>query len=207
MKKVLLFVVLVVVFVLALPFVLRGLESIVKSVQRCSSVTHRLLGFTRSMESRAESVELGDLLQEVLGFTGKEAAHRNIVVETRVAPGTPPLMADPGQLQQVFLNIINNALAALEDGGKIVLIVDSPRPGRVAVIIRDNGMGIPEDKLPYIFEPFFSMKGRFGTGLGLSITYDLVQKMGGRISISSKLGEGTAVTVELPTSPDFRGEA
>jgi len=66
--------------------------------------------------------------------------------------------------------------------------------------VRDDGVGIPEEKLPYVFEPFFSMKGKFGTGLGLSITYDLIQKMGGRIDISSKLGEGTSVIVELPSS-------
>lgn len=186
--------------------ILRSLESIVKSVDRCGNVTHRLLGFTRSRESQTESIDLADLLQEVMDFTGKEAAHRNITVETRVAPGIPPILADRGQLQQVFLNLVNNAFAAVSDGGRIDLAVDSPRLGWVAVVIRDNGVGIPADKLPYIFEPFFSMKGKFGTGLGLSITYELVQRMGGRINIGSKLGEGTTVTVELPTSPDIRGE-
>jgi signal transduction histidine kinase len=185
---------------------LRCLESITKSVDRCSDVTHRLLGFTRTLETSAEPVEPAGLLQEVLGFTGKEAVHRNITVQTRFAPGTPPILADRGQLQQIFLNIINNAFAAVRDGGRIDLIVDSPRAGRVVVIVQDDGEGIPEDKLPYIFEPFFSMKGKFGTGLGLSITYDLVQRMGGRINISSSPGEGTAVTVELPASPDLRGE-
>jgi signal transduction histidine kinase len=184
----------------------RNLESITRSVERCGNVTHRLLGFTRSKESRAESLDLADLLQEVLDFTGKEAAHRNIVVETQVARGTPPILADRGQLQQIFLNIINNAFAAVPDGGRIDLIVDSLRAGWITVVVKDNGVGVPEDKLPHIFEPFFSTKGEFGTGLGLSITYDLVQKSGGRINISSKLGEGTAVTVELPTSPDIGGK-
>jgi signal transduction histidine kinase len=186
--------------------ILRNLQSITRSVERCGNVTHRLLGFTRSKESRAESLDLADLLQEVLDFTGKEAAHRNIMVETRVAEGTPPVLADRGQLQQIFLNIVNNAFAAVPDGGRIDLIVDSTRAGWITVAVKDNGVGIPEDKLPHIFEPFFSTKGEFGTGLGLSITYDLVQKSGGRINISSKLGEGTAVTVELPTSPDIGGK-
>jgi len=186
---------------------LKSLDSIIRSVERCGNVTHRLLGFTRSMESTTESIDLPELLREVLGFTGKEAVHRNITVETRFAPGAPPVQANRGQLQQVFLNVINNAFAAVEHGGKVDLIVESPRPSRVRVTIRDDGVGIPEDKLPYVFEPFFSMKGKFGTGLGLSITYDLVQKMGGRIDISSKLGEGTAVTVELPASASHRGDA
>jgi two-component system NtrC family sensor kinase len=185
---------------------LRCLESITKSVERCSNVTHRLLGFTRSVESSTEPVDPANLLQEVLGFTGKDPEHRNISIETRIAPGTPPILGDRGRLQQIFLNIVNNALAAVGDGGTIDLIIDSPRAGRVLVIVQDDGAGIPEDKLPYIFEPFFSMKGNFGTGLGLSITYDLVQKMGGRIDIRSEQGEGTTVSVELPASPDLRGE-
>lgn len=187
--------------------ILKNLHSITNSVERCGSVTHRLLGFTRTMESQSESIDLADLLQEVLRFTGNEALHRNITVATRYEPGTPPIHTDRGQLQQIFLNIINNSFAAVPDGGRVDLVVESPRPERVAVTIRDNGSGIPEDKLPYIFEPFFSMKGKFGTGLGLSITYDLVQRMGAHINISSKLGEGTAVTVEFPASSDTRGAA
>jgi len=183
----------------------KSLDSIIRSVERCGSVTHRLLGFTRSMEATSESIDLAELLQEVLGFTGKEAVHRNITVETHFTPDAPSVRANRGQLQQVFLNIINNAFAAVEHGGRVDLIIEVPRPNRVRVTVRDDGVGIPEDKLPYVFEPFFSMKGKFGTGLGLSITYDLVQKMGGRIDISSKLGDGTAVTVELPAAGGHRG--
>jgi signal transduction histidine kinase len=158
------------------------------------------------MESRAESIDLAQLLQEVLGFTGNEALHRNITVTQDFANGIPPIRADRGQLQQIFLNIINNAFAAVADGGRVDLILKRTKTDRVAVVVRDNGSGIPEDKLPYIFEPFFSMKGKFGTGLGLSITYDLVQKMGAHINISSRLDEGTAVTVEFPASSASRGE-
>jgi two-component system NtrC family sensor kinase len=179
---------------------LKGLESISRSVDRCSGVTHRLLGFTRRMEGGFEAVALPELLQEVLGFTGKEAIHRNISIETTFADDVPHVWADRGQLQQIFLNIINNAFAAVEVGGKIELTVRLAPGGRVEAIVRDNGSGIPEEKLRDVFEPFFSTKGEFGTGLGLSITYDLVQKMGGRIEIASTLGEGTAVTVELPTT-------
>jgi signal transduction histidine kinase len=179
---------------------LKSLDSIIKSVERCGNVTHRLLGFTRSMEASTEPIVLSELLQEVLGFTGKEAVHRSITVDTRFEEGVSPVEANRGQLQQVFLNIINNAFAAVEHGGRVHLIVEQPRPNRVRVTVRDDGVGIPEEKLPFVFEPFFSMKGKFGTGLGLSITYDLVQKMGGRIDISSKLGEGTSVIVELPAS-------
>jgi two-component system NtrC family sensor kinase len=186
---------------------LKGLESISKSVDRCSRVTHRLLGFTRRMEGGSEELALPELLREVLDFTGKEAMHRNISIETRFADDLPPVRADRGQLQQVFLNIINNAFAAVDDGGTIELTArESPRGG-VETIVRDDGSGIPEEKLRYVFEPFFSTKGEFGTGLGLSITYDLVQKMGGRIDIASTPGRGTAVTVELPASSSSGREA
>jgi signal transduction histidine kinase len=176
------------------------LDWITKSVERCGGVTHRLLGFTRRMETDGEPIDLAELLRDVLGFTGKEATHRNITITTHFADDTPHVVGDRGPLQQVFLNIINNAFAAVRDGGTIELAVRSPRPGWVAASVRDDGKGIPEDQLPFIFEPFFSTKGKFGTGLGLSITYDLVQRMGGRIDIRSKLGEGTTVHVELPAS-------
>jgi signal transduction histidine kinase len=179
---------------------LNCLDGITQSVDRCGRVTHRLLGFTRRMETEGEPIDLAELLQDVLGFTGKEATHRNITITTRFADNTPSVFGDRGPLQQVFLNIINNAFAAVADGGSIELTVESPRPGWVVASVRDNGEGIPEDQLPLVFEPFFSTKGKFGTGLGLSITYDLVQRMGGRIDIRSKLGEGTNVGVELPVA-------
>jgi signal transduction histidine kinase len=179
---------------------LKSLDWITSSVERCGGVTHRLLGFTRRMEATGEPINLAELLQDVLGFTGKEAVHRNITITKHFTEGTPSVVGDRGPLQQVFLNIINNAFAAVSEGGSIDLTVESPRSGWVAATIRDDGKGIPEDKLPHVFDPFFSTKGKFGTGLGLSITYDLVQRMGGRIEIRSKLGKGTAVTVELPVA-------
>ncbi|HEB85188.1 MAG TPA: sensor histidine kinase, partial [Bacteroidetes bacterium] len=177
---------------------LASLDSIIQSVQRCSEVTHRLLGFTRRLEARKERIDLGRLLNEVLGFLGKEALHRNIIIETDYPEDIPTIISDRGKLQQIFLNIINNAFAAVKKGGKIIFSL-RPLNGRgVSVTICDNGTGISEENLKHIFEPFFSTKGEFGTGLGLSITYGLVQKLGGSISVKSKLGEGTCFTVELP---------
>jgi signal transduction histidine kinase len=183
---------------------LSSLDWITKSVERCGSVTHRLLGFTRRMETKGESIDLAELLLDVLSFTGKEASHRNITINKRFSDATPLVVGDRGPIQQVFLNLINNAFAAVSDGGVIDLTVDSARNGWVVATVRDDGEGISEDQLPFVFEPFFSTKGEFGTGLGLSITYDLVQRMGGRIEIQSKLGVGTTVTVELPASEKSR---
>ena len=100
---------------------------------------------------------------------------------------------------QVLLNILNNAFAAVNDGGRIEIGVRAAGGDAVAVSIADNGIGIPESHLAHIFDPFFTTKKGAGTGLGLSITYGIVQKLGGSIHVTSKVGEGTCFTVTLPT--------
>lgn len=173
-------------------------DSILSSVDRCSRVTHRLLGFARRMDSKNELIDLRILLEEVVGFQTTEIAHRSISINYDIHPGLPSIESDRGQLQQVFLNIINNAIAAVKDGGKIDIGVQPASESTVAVTIRDDGTGIPSENMKYIFEPFFSTKGEFGTGLGLSITHDIVEKLGGRIDVESTYGVGTCFTVTLP---------
>jgi len=178
--------------------VLSLVDSILGSVERCSTITHRLLGFARRLEAHTELIDLELLMKEVLGFLGKELDHRNIAVSFDFPDNFPSIESDRGQLQQVFLNIINNALAALKDGGWIKFILEERDTDMVAVMICDNGSGISPEDLKHIFEPFFSTKGEFGTGLGLSITYGIVEKLGGNISVESQLGSGTCFTVILP---------
>ena len=177
---------------------LASVDSIIRSVDRCSAVTHRLLGFTRHMERREEWINLAELLLDVLGFLGKEASHRNITVVNDFQEATPHILSDRGMLQQVFLNIINNAITAIPNGGKLTLGLRALPRNQVEITIEDTGPGIPEAELALIFEPFYSTKGEFGTGLGLSITYDLVQKLSGKIAVRSELGAGTVFTVTLP---------
>lgn len=173
-------------------------DSVLRSVDRCSKVTHRLLGFARRMEIRKESINMIDLIKEVAGFQGTEAMHRNIEINFKFEDGLPPIESDRGQLQQVFLNIITNAFAAVDDGGRVEIAGRMRDAGSVAIAIKDNGSGISEENLAHIFEPFFSTKGEFGTGLGLSITRDIVEKLGGKIEVESELGKGTCFTVLLP---------
>lgn len=173
-------------------------DSILKSVERCSKVTHRLLGFAKRMEIHKEQINLHDLIQEVVGFQNTEIAHRNIRVEYDVESSLPPIESDRGQLQQVLLNIINNAIAAVDDGGKITVSMAAHGGNSVTIAITDNGAGISEENLRNIFEPFFSTKGEFGTGLGLSITRDIVEKLGGKIDVSSVQGQGTRFIISLP---------
>ena len=173
-------------------------DSILYSVERCGVITHRLLGFARHIDVRSEPIDLGNFLQEVLGFLGKEAQYRNITVNMNVADQMPMIESDRGRLQQVFLNVINNAFAAVQDGGKIDISAQPSTPDKVAVTITDDGCGIPPENLRAVFEPFFSTKGDKGTGLGLSITYGLVQKLGGEISVESEVNKGTSFTITLP---------
>ncbi|MDH5197042.1 MAG: HAMP domain-containing histidine kinase, partial [Gemmatimonadota bacterium] len=116
-------------------------------------------------------------------------------------------VVDRGQLQQVFLNIINNAFAAVDDGGHIEIGIRQEETTDVAVSITDNGIGIPESQIPHIFDPFFTTKKGAGTGLGLSITYGIVQKLGGRIGVTSTVGKGTRFTVTLPLTHPAAGSS
>jgi signal transduction histidine kinase len=174
------------------------LGSVLRSAERCGGITHRLLGFAKHMQVQTETIELDQLLVEVVGFLEREASYRDIKIEFDFPEDAPEIVSDRGQLQQVFLNIINNAFAAVEDGGRIQVGVIEEEPGSVSVWVQDDGVGIAEEHLTHIFDPFFTTKKGAGTGLGLSITYGIVQKLGGEISVQSELGVGTRFIVTLP---------
>jgi len=173
-------------------------ESIRKSVDRCSTITHRLLGFARRMDVEIETLDLNEVVLEVFGFLEKEAFHRNIEVQLQLTEDLPQISSDHGQLQQVFLNILNNAFTAVNDGGKVIIRSWENDPESVAVSIQDNGVGMSEETKKHIFEPFFSGRKGYGTGLGLSITYGIVNNLGGGIDVDTKEGGGTTFTVFLP---------
>jgi len=176
-------------------------DSVLKSVDRCSKITHRLLGFAKHMDVQHEKISLKILIQEVLSFLEKEASYRNLKIDLDIPKGLPTIESDRNQLQQVFLNLINNAFAAVsDDEGAINISVRETGDGRIETSIADNGTGISADNLDHIFEPFFTTKKGHGTGLGLSITYGIVEKLGGEIRVKSKVGEGTTFTVVLPIS-------
>ncbi len=173
-------------------------DSILASVERCSTITHRLLGFAKRMDLQIEKIDLELLIREVLSFVEKEASYRNISINVAVADKLPSIESDRGQLQQVFLNIINNAIEELEGGGSIDISLNTASDNMVAVTISDNGRGISPEVMQHIFEPFFTTKKEYGTGLGLSITYGIVDKLGGHIGVESRVGQGTSFTVTLP---------
>ncbi len=182
------------------------IQAIIQAVDRCRTITHRLLGFARRMDVEIESLNLNDVLTETVGFLEKEALHRNIELTMNLSTDLPRIYSDRGQLQQVFLNVLNNAFAAVSDGGSISVTTWDHDENSVGVSIQDNGIGMSEDTMKHIFEPFFTTKKGTGTGLGLSITYGIVKKLGGDISVKSKLGEGTRFIIYLPKRAEKGGE-
>jgi PAS domain S-box-containing protein len=175
------------------------LNGIFDNVNRCRTITHRLLGFSRRLEVSYEILDLNVVVKEVMEFLEKEILYRNIRLELNLREGLPKIVSDKGQLQQVLLNIVNNAVDAVEKGGLIEIYTDIKDENTVSVSVRDTGLGIPKEILARIFEPFFTTKEKGkGTGLGLSISYGIVQKLGGTILVQSEVNKGTTFTVELP---------
>ena len=179
---------------------LEGLiDSVLESVERCGAVTKQLLGFARHTEVSVSTAPIRKIIGDVLSFLEKEAAYRNITLNLEIPDELPPLVTDRGKVQQIFLNLINNAFQAVFDGGRITIAARQLDGAKIAVSVADNGCGISDENLQKIFDPFFSTKkDAGGTGLGLSITYGLVQRLGGQIAAESELGKGTTFTVTLP---------
>lgn len=174
------------------------LKVIDQSVDRCKTITHRLLGFARRSNVQFENVQVNDIITEVMKFLENSMLHSRSRLELKLQEDLPSILSDHLQLQQIFLNITNNAIDSISKDG-LVTIMTHFVAGDIRVVIEDNGSGITSDVLPHIFEPFFTTKetGK-GTGLGLSITYGLVKKLGGDITVRSHVGQGTAFTITLP---------
>jgi two-component system, NtrC family, sensor kinase len=176
-----------------------SLDGIQKSVERCKVITHRLLGFARQTDVAVEEIDVNATIREVIDFLAKEATYNQIVIGFDLSQDIQKIWSDRGPLQQVFLNIANNAIDAIGSNGKIILRSRTVDEKTIQVNIIDDGPGMPPDVLQHIFEPFFTTKetGK-GTGLGLSITYGLVEKLGGDITVDSEIGKGTTFNITLP---------
>ncbi len=176
------------------------LKKIEYHVERVKKITHRLLGFARRMEPAEEKVLVNHVLVECVGFLENEARYRNIAINKELAPDLPTIASDSSQLQQVFLNILNNAIDAMGKDGAITLrTFRQDDAHRVVIQISDTGPGIPRETLAKIFDPFFTTKevGK-GTGLGLSISHSIIEKLGGTVTVDSEVGRGTTFTISLP---------
>jgi len=176
-------------------------DMIFKAAQRCQRIVSLLLSFARPQKPERRPVSMNTLVESVLEIVGYSLRTGNIEVVTRLAPELPLVMADGNQIQQVLLNILNNARQAIEDNqsdGRIT-ITTGAAGANVSIVIQDNGPGIPQEILPRIFDPFFTTKGvGKGTGLGLSVCYGIIKEHGGSITPASRTGESATFTIELP---------
>jgi signal transduction histidine kinase len=179
-------------------------DSVISTVQRCASVTRGLLNFSRHLNLSTQVIDLQEIIDEVQNVLSKEAEHRSITVGVAVSEDIPAFESDRGKLEQVFFNLFNSAIGAMNDGGHLEITASQRDENYVSVKFTDNGRGIPESDLKHIFEPFYYSKtGHSGTGLGLAVTYALVQEIGGKITVHSRPGQETCFEVSIPLSrPD-----
>lgn len=184
----------------------RALKQIKTQGVRCKEITHKLLSFARKTDPKMKMLSLNDLITEVVGLSEQSARYGNVKIELNLAQDLPVISVSPSEMQQVLLNLINNAIDAMDKGGKIEITtrVDGHY---VVVDVADTGHGIPQANLQRIFDPFYTTKpvGK-GTGLGLSICYGIIKKMGGEISVNSAVGMGTTFHVMIPASETARAE-
>ena len=181
----------------------RALAQIRSQGSRCREITHKLLSFARKIDPTVERLCVNELIREMAKFCEQRAKYANVRIETSLVDAVPEVEASPSEMQQVLLNLINNAIDAMDPGGGQLDIMSRVEDDQVVVSISDTGCGIPKANLQRIFDPFFTTKpvGK-GTGLGLSIIYGIINKMGGEISVSSVVNKGTVFTIRLPAAND-----
>jgi two-component system NtrC family sensor kinase len=170
-----------------------------RETERCSAIVRNLLDFARQREpSLKPDVDINEVVDEAFSLLANQVALQEITVEKRYGQ-LSPLMADPMQLRQAFLNIILNSCEAMHNGGMLTVTTASSNKYKkaVRVEIADNGVGIGEKELSKIFDPFFTSKEK-GTGLGLSVVYGIINSHHGTIEVKSKMGEGTTIIITLP---------
>jgi len=185
------------------PKVQRELQKIVELSERVASIAQGLLSACRPARGARKRMDLRAPIRRVLGMIDAEREKRGVEVDDRLEEPLP-VLGNPSELEQVFLNLILNALHAMPNGGKLSVVrCPEAAAGDVAVAVEDTGAGIPREHLDRVFEPFFSTKGEgHGTGLGLSVCLSVVQAHGGRIDIDSEEGKWTRVLVTLPRAAE-----
>jgi two-component system NtrC family sensor kinase len=186
-----------------------SIDQIDHQIDRCKHIVQGLLRFARESEIKIQPVDVAYLMAQIVGMVERQAQVENIRIAQRFDGDLPSVMSDSGQLQQVFLNLLNNAMYALRkrDNAEI-RITATQEDGTVVVAVADNGCGIAPENLEKIFLPFFTTKpvGQ-GTGLGLSTCFGIVENLGGQLSVTSELNVGSVFTVKIPVSGPAEGIA
>jgi len=186
---------------------MKAFEKILAAGERAAKITNSVLGMARNRSSSFEATSLETLIEESLVLLEREFSKYRISIE-RQFEDVPQVRANGNQIQQVLLNLFINARQAMPKGGQVLLRLEHDSENEmVDIVVRDSGQGIPPEKLPRIFEPFFSTKsgpdatGKGGTGLGLASCREIIESHRGRIRVASTLGKGTEFTIKLPVMP------
>ncbi|WP_285906048.1 sensor histidine kinase [Pseudodesulfovibrio pelocollis] len=179
---------------------LERIDQISIQVERCGEITHQLLDFARKTKAVLQTVNLGELVEDMTRLVEREAGYQNITITRRYRDGKRTISTDPSLLRQVVLNLLQNAVQAVERDGMVT--VGTRISGQQAEIeVTDTGCGIQPENLQRIFDPFFTTKppGQ-GTGLGLSICMKIMHRLGGHIRVRSSPGQGAVFTLLLPVA-------
>jgi two-component system NtrC family sensor kinase len=184
----------------------RAIGQIQTQGKRCKEITHKLLSFARKTDTTVEDVDINELLEELVALSSQRAKYSMVEIQTDFQENLPTLRVSTAELQQVFFNLINNAIDAMDPGGGTLTISSRQRDNDLFITVSDTGKGIPEANLDRIFDPFFTTKpvGK-GTGLGLSICYGIIEKLGGKLEVESAVGKGTTFSVTIPLQPNTGG--
>lgn len=183
------------------------LKTIEKHVQSCKSIVEDLLNFARTSSPQKEKLEIHAVIEDVIGFVRHHSNLETIQIETRFASKLPPVLMDEKKIKQVLINLLMNAIHAVERNGTITISTGiNDAASRVMIEVADTGHGIASENLTRIFDPFFTTKPTGeGTGLGLSVSYGIIKGHGGNISVKSEPGKGAAFTLFLPITGSLSG--
>ena len=186
----------------------RALKQIQTQGKRCKEITHKLLSFARKTDFQVNTFRLEELMADITAMTAKRASYSQVSIEADIQKGLPELHLPRTELQQVLLNLVNNALDAMEESGGTLSLSAKQVGDGLVLEVSDTGPGIPKENLPRLFDPFFTTKpvGK-GTGLGLSICYGIIRKMGGDIHVQSVFDRGSTFRVTIPISMESRATA
>ena len=182
----------------------KAVRDIEKQTRRCRAITRQVLNFARESASEKRTFDLHEVLKNTVQFLRSETVSKNIEIVLDFMESPPPVQSDPERLEQVFINLLSNAVYSIKEGrtqGGEIRVKTSKTDGMVEILISDNGTGIPEELHEKIFELFYTTKpsGK-GTGLGLPICRNIIEKLGGEISFKSEPGVGTTFFVRLPVA-------
>ena len=179
----------------------RATKQIQTQGQRCKEITHKLLSFARKTDARVSEVQINDLITELVELSLQRAKYSNVTIKTSLQKDLPLIKVSQSEMQQVFFNLINNAIDAIHRKDGVITISSQLQDNNFLITVADNGTGIPRDNLARIFDPFFTTKpvGK-GTGLGLSICYGIIKKLGGELDVKSVQEIGTTFTIRIPVS-------